>query len=231
MDAFDNKDYATAIKTYLEITDIGAKIFYNMGMIYTVLDRHEDAVISYTNAIFQDKYLAVAYFQRGVSQYLLKDYNAALESFTDTIEFLRDNVSIDYNQLGLSYKLFSFEVFFNRALCFFALDHEHDAMLDLEEAQKDVVLPVHQRQTYKADNVLHAYRDGKMSKYRPFVVPPGLMYRPPAIKMENIKNIDYLGSSKVIATSNEHDQYSGFTGAKVFTLSKTIIDIINDMIH
>eukprot|EP00158_Paraphelidium_tribonemae_P001142 Partr_v1_DN24023_c0_g1_i1_m34661 putative NADPH oxidase activator 1 len=196
----------------MDITDMGAKIFFNMGIVYTSIDRHEDAAISYTNAIFQDKYLAVAYFQRGVSQWLLNDYAAALDSFTDTIEYLRDNMQIDYHQLGLAYKLYSFEALFNRALCFLALGDEYNARLDLEDAEKDAVLTIHQQDRYTPSAVMKAYAEGNLKSYLPFVVPKGLLYKPHEHKIKNAEEIDYLGSGKVIASVTEGDDFVGFNG-------------------
>eukprot|EP00158_Paraphelidium_tribonemae_P006790 Partr_v1_DN27975_c2_g1_i1_m11440 putative NADPH oxidase activator 1 len=214
VDAFESDDAAEAINIFLDCTDIGAKVFFNMGMIYTSLDRHEDAIISFTNAIFQDKYLSVAYFQRGVSQWLTKDYAAALDSFTDTIEFLRDNMTIDYNQLGLAYKLYSCEAFFNRALCFLALGDEENAKMDLAECEKDAVLSIHQQEKYTSNAVMKAYADGKLKKYLPFVVPKGLLYKPHEHKVSNAKEVDYLGSGKVIASITEGDDFVGFNGPR-----------------
>ena len=70
----------------------------------------------YQRAIGLDNYLAVAYFQQGVSNFLLGDFEEALANFNDTLLYLRGNTSIDYEQLGLKFRLYSCEVLFNRGL-------------------------------------------------------------------------------------------------------------------
>jgi len=64
-----------------------------------------------------DKYLAIAYFQKGVSNFLLEKFEEALVNFNDSLTFMRGNRWIDYEQLGLKYKLWSCEARFNRGLC------------------------------------------------------------------------------------------------------------------
>lgn len=41
-----------------------------------------------------DNYLAIAYFQSGVSNFLLGQFDAALQEFEDAFQFLRGNESM-----------------------------------------------------------------------------------------------------------------------------------------
>ena len=75
----------------------------------------------YQRAVRLDQYLAVAYFQQGVSNFLMGDFEEALANFNDTLLYLRGNNNIDYEQLGLKFKLYSCEVLFNRGLCYIYL--------------------------------------------------------------------------------------------------------------
>lgn len=97
----------------------------------------------YQRAVALDQYLAVAYFQQGVSNFLLGDFEEALANFNDTLLYLRGNTSIDYEQLGLKFKLFSCEVLFNRGLCYIYLQQDAPGMQDLEYAAKEKVTPDH----------------------------------------------------------------------------------------
>ena len=63
----------------------------------------------YQRATQLDQYLAVAYFQEGVSNFLVGDFEEALANFNDTLLYLRGNTYIDYEQLGLKFKLYSCE--------------------------------------------------------------------------------------------------------------------------
>ena len=90
-----------------------------------------------------DQYLAVAYFQQGVSNFLVGDFEEALANFNDTLLYLRGNTYIDYEQLGLKFKLFSCEVLFNRGLCYIYLQQKEAGMGDLGYAVKEKVTPDH----------------------------------------------------------------------------------------
>lgn len=90
-----------------------------------------------------DSYLAVAYFQQGVSNFLLGDFEEALANFNDTLLYLRGNTMIDYAQLGLLFKLYSCEVLFNRGLCYIYLQQKESGMQDLNYAVKEKVVEDH----------------------------------------------------------------------------------------
>jgi tetratricopeptide (TPR) repeat protein len=100
-------------------------------------------VEAYQRAIRLDQYLAVAYFQQGVSNFLLGDFEEALANFNDTLLYLRGNTMIDYAQLGLLFKLYSCEVLFNRGLCYIYLQQKEAGMQDLAYAVKEKVVEDH----------------------------------------------------------------------------------------
>jgi tetratricopeptide (TPR) repeat protein len=97
----------------------------------------------YLKAIQLDKYLAVAYFQQGVSNFLMGDFEEALANFNDALQYLRGNNNIDYEQLGLKFKLFACEVLFNRGLCYIYLSQLEQGMQDMSYAAKEKVVPDH----------------------------------------------------------------------------------------
>jgi tetratricopeptide (TPR) repeat protein len=112
------------------------------------LNEHEHVLISlqvdcYQRAVRLDQYLAVAYFQQGVSNFLMGDFEEALANFNDTLLYLRGNNNIDYEQLGLKFKLYSCEVLFNRGLCYIYLQQKDAGMQDLSFAAKEKVVPDH----------------------------------------------------------------------------------------
>lgn len=133
-----------------------------MGVIHATLGEHEKAVSPlpavcqdvlltidslqvecYQRAIRLDQYLAVAYFQQGVSNFLLGDFEEALANFNDTLLYLRGNTMIDYAQLGLLFKLYSCEVLFNRGLCYIYLQQKDAGLQDLSYAVKEKVVEDH----------------------------------------------------------------------------------------
>ena len=97
----------------------------------------------YQRAVRLDQYLAVAYFQQGVSNFLVGDFEEALANFNDTLLYLRGNTYIDYDQLGLKFKLYSCEVLFNRGLCYIYLQQKQAGLGDLSYAAKEKVTPDH----------------------------------------------------------------------------------------
>lgn len=78
-----------------------------------------------------------------MSNFLLGDFEEALANFNDTLLYLRGNTSIDYEQLGLNFRLFSCEVLFNRGLCYVYLQQLEPGMQDLEYAAKEKVTVDH----------------------------------------------------------------------------------------
>lgn len=130
-------------------------------MIHATLGEHERAVRSglptlslllylrtlqvdcYQKAVQLDQYLAVAYFQQGVSNFLMGDFEEALANFNDTLLYLRGNNNIDYDQLGLKFKLHSCEVLFNRGLCYIYLQQKQAGMQDLFFAAKEKAVQDH----------------------------------------------------------------------------------------
>jgi tetratricopeptide (TPR) repeat protein len=88
--------------------------------------------------------LAVAYFQQGVSNFLVGDFEEALANFNDTLLYLRGNTYIDYEQLGLKFRLYSCEVLFNRGLCYMYLQQDAAGMQDFDYAVKEKMTPDHE---------------------------------------------------------------------------------------
>ncbi|KAF7159198.1 hypothetical protein CNMCM5623_004470 [Aspergillus felis] len=200
LEHYDNQEYEEAIRIFGHIADT-SKIFFNCGVIYATLGEHEKAVQCYQRAVSLDQYLAIAYFQEGVSNFLLGDFEEALANFNDTLLYLRGNTSIDYEQLGLKFRLFSCEVLFNRGLCYIYLQQMGPGMQDLEYAVKEKVTPDH-------DVIDDAIRE-RAEGYTVFSIPVGVVYRPNEAKVKNLKTKDYLGKARLIAASSQGNTRNG----------------------
>ncbi|CCC11467.1 unnamed protein product [Sordaria macrospora k-hell] len=166
---YDNSEFDAALQEFEKIADT-SKILFNMGVIHATLGQHEQAVECYQRAIRLDQYLAVAYFQQGVSNFLLGDFEEALANFNDTLLYLRGNQVIDYAQLGLLFKLYSCEVLFNRGLCYIYLQQTEAGMQDLAYAAKEKVVEDH--------NVIDEAIKENAEGYTVFSIPVGVVYRP-----------------------------------------------------
>ena len=60
-----------------------------------------------------------------------------MANFNDALRFLRGNRFINYEQLGLNFRLYSCEVLFNRGLCSIYIQQKEAGMQDLSVAAKE----------------------------------------------------------------------------------------------
>ncbi|PHH85581.1 hypothetical protein CDD83_211 [Cordyceps sp. RAO-2017] len=209
---YDNNEFDDALGEFDKICDT-SKILFNMGVIHATLGEHEKAVECYQRAIRLDQYLAVAYFQQGVSNFLLGDFEEALANFNDTLLYLRGNTMIDYAQLGLLFKLYSCEVLFNRGLCYIYLQQREAGMQDLSYAVKEKVVEDH--------NVIDEAIAEEAEGYTVFSIPVGVVYRPNEAKVRNLKTKDYLGKARLVAASDKSNAFTGFAGSEIKNAGKT----------
>ncbi|KAF3770286.1 NADPH oxidase regulator NoxR [Cryphonectria parasitica EP155] len=208
---YDNNEFDEALGDFEKIADT-SKILFNMGVIHATLGEHEKAVDCYQRAIKLDQYLAVAYFQQGVSNFLLGDFEEALANFNDTLLYLRGNTMIDYAQLGLLFKLYSCEVLFNRGLCYLYLQQKDAGLQDLSYAVKEKVVEDH--------NVIDEAIKEEAEGYTVFSIPVGVVYRPNEAKVRNLKTKDYLGKARLVAASDRANAFTGFAGSEIKNAGK-----------
>ncbi|KAJ2884545.1 hypothetical protein FB639_001939 [Coemansia asiatica] len=203
---FDEQNYSAALDIFTSIAD-SAKIHFNIGLIHGRQGNHDAAIDAYDEALKLDQYLVVAYFQRGVAKMVSQENDDALDDFNNAIKYLRDNEFIDYTQIGLDYKVYTCEVLYNRALCYFCLGRESNALQDLKSASSRMV---EDRHSWIKKAISSNGMDCPL-----FCVPKGVIYRPSASKLKSSKKIDFLGSAKVIASADGNDNFTGFKGALV----------------
>ncbi|KAJ8591617.1 hypothetical protein M405DRAFT_880404 [Rhizopogon salebrosus TDB-379] len=205
LNAYDEQDFDKALELFSRIAD-SSKILTNIGLIYATIGEHEAAVQQFTAATNLDPYLAIAYFQCGVSNFLLNQYELALQNFEDALLYLRGNQAINYEQIGLKFQLFTPEVLFNKGLSQIYLGYPNEGLAEMEEARKLKVTDEH--------NVIDdAIADGGEG-YTVFSIPVGVLYRPSENKLKNSKSKDYLGKARLVAAADETDAFTEFTGVK-----------------
>lgn len=205
LEHYDKQDYETALKSFEDIAET-SKILFNCGVIHATLGEHDKAVECYQKAVGLDKYLAVAYFQQGVSNFLVGDFEEALANFNDTLLYLRGHRYIDYDQLGLKFKLYSCEALFNRGLCYIYLQAREAGMNDLIFASKE-------KETDDHDVIDEAIKE-QAEGYTVFSIPVGVVYRPNASKVKNLKTKDYLGKARLIASTDKSNTHTNFAGSE-----------------
>ncbi|KZT04776.1 uncharacterized protein LAESUDRAFT_727636 [Laetiporus sulphureus 93-53] len=221
--AYDEEDFDKSLQLFSNIAD-SSKILTNMGLIYATIGEHEAAVEQFAAATQLDQYLAVAYFQSGVSSFLLGAYPAALQAFDDALLYMRGNADINYAQLGLKFTLYAAEVLFNKGLTLIYMSREGyredgrvggraggdggrgelEGMAVLEEARREA-------RTEEHAVIADAIRDGG-DGYTVFSIPVGVLYRPAEKKLQNAKAKDYMGKAKLVAAEDASEAYTEFTG-------------------
>jgi len=202
--AYDEEDFEKALDLFSRIAD-SSKILTNMGLIYATIGEHEAAVERFIEATGLDQYLAVAYFQCGVSNFLLTRYELAYKDFEEAFLYLRGNQDINYEQLGLKFRLYSAEVLFNKGLTQVYLGRLQEGIADMQEASKDKATEDH--------NVIDdAIRD-RGEGYTVFSIPVGVLYRPSEKKLKNSVTKDYMGKARLVAASDPGDTFTTFTGS------------------
>ncbi|KAJ2708024.1 hypothetical protein H4R19_004846 [Coemansia spiralis] len=206
VELFDSQEYDLSLDIFRTIAD-SAKIHFNIGLILGRKGDHDGAIEAYSRALGLDQYLVVSYFQRGVARMVQQQNADALSDFNSALKYLRDNEFIDYTQIGLNYKVYTCEVMYNRALCFFCLGQEDDAQADLADASRHVAEERHLL-------IKRAIKSNGMDCPL-YCIPKGIIYRPSANKLQSTKKIDFLGSAKVIASADGKDNFTGFKGALV----------------
>ncbi|KAF9049922.1 NADPH oxidase regulator NoxR [Panaeolus papilionaceus] len=201
--AYDEEDFETSLELFSRIADT-SKILTNMGLIYATLGEHQAAIERFIEATQLDQFLAVAYFQCGVSRFLLEQFDGALNDFEQALLYLRGNQAINYEQLGLKFRLFSAEVHFNIGLSKIYMGDVAAGLQDMEEARRDKATDEHS----VIDDAIKDRGDG----YTVFSIPVGILYRPSEKKLKNSTQRDYMGKAKLVATSDASDAITTFSG-------------------
>ncbi|KAI9867013.1 MAG: hypothetical protein M1813_000411 [Trichoglossum hirsutum] len=216
---YDNNELEESLRCFDPIADT-SKILFNCGVIHATLGAHQMAVECYQKAVRLDQYFAVAYFQQGVSNFLLEDFEEALANFNDSLLYLRGNTFIDYEQLGLKFKLFSCEVLFNRGLCYIYLQQKEAGLQDFSYAVREKMVDDH--------NVIDEAIKDEAEGYTVFSIPVGVVYRPNESKVKNLKTKDYLGKARLIAASDRSNTFTGFSGSELKKSLDTTKDAKDD---
>ncbi|KAI8584100.1 hypothetical protein K450DRAFT_218145 [Umbelopsis ramanniana AG] len=177
-EAYDREDYDQALKLFIGLADT-AKMHFNIGLVLATIDDYPRALAAYSKAIELDQYFAVAYFQRGVSAFIIGDMDLACAAFDEAYTVMRGNNIINYGQLGLAFHLYACEVLFNRGICKLYNNQVESGLKDLEMANAMKLNNEH-------DIIEKALKDeGK--GYSIFSIPSKVLYRPPKSRLEHME--------------------------------------------
>ncbi len=93
------KDYDKALEMHYPDP---VKVLYNKGMVVMDLDRYEDAIRLFTDAIALDPEKSYAYNNRGICKYHLNDYDGALSDYNIALKINPED-GLVYNNIGVIY--------------------------------------------------------------------------------------------------------------------------------
>ncbi|KAJ7165364.1 hypothetical protein C8R46DRAFT_1098450 [Mycena filopes] len=128
LEAQDAGDFRAAIRLFEPIADT-SKILFNIALLHDRLGERGEAISKFSEALELDGYLAVGYFQRGVAYFHCQEYDKALLDFSAAQDKMRANLEINYEVLGLDYKLKLREIQFNKWLTLRKLGSKESALL------------------------------------------------------------------------------------------------------
>ncbi|KAJ7649285.1 hypothetical protein B0H17DRAFT_958528 [Mycena rosella] len=142
LEAFNAQNYQRTLEIFSQM-ERSAVVSTNMALLCTAMGDHERALRGFTDATAKDPYLTISYFQRGVSHFLLERYRPASRDFKRAWLSLRGHEEINYEQLGLHFRLFASEVLFNLGLSRIRLGRMDKGMDYLEKAKRLTVIEDH----------------------------------------------------------------------------------------
>ncbi|KAJ7054372.1 NADPH oxidase regulator NoxR [Mycena amicta] len=131
--AHDSGDFRTSLQLFSAIADT-SKIVLNVALIHDRLGERSEAIEQLTKAIELDQYMAVGYFQRGVAYFHAGQWEEAMADYTQAQAMMRANTEINYDILGLNYKLKLAEVLYNRGLVLMKLGRAEESAQVLRRA-------------------------------------------------------------------------------------------------
>lgn len=200
----DARDWEGALSKLEEITDPTARTLFNMASVHLALGRPDLALNALDLALVKDEHLAVGFFQRSTVMMLLDRLEEALSDCIWAQKHMRENPVIDYKQLGLRFKLYSWQVLYNAAAVYTRIGNWDQAQEVLETVSRE--------KTGGRGPNLELAMDNVMNKevLAPLLIPEGVLFRPNKREVDQLKERDFLGKAKVISSMIPNDDFGGF---------------------
>ncbi|KAM9062282.1 NADPH oxidase activator 1 [Sarcophilus harrisii] len=202
--ALDRENWGLALELFSGIEEPFSKICFNMGCVYLLIGNPEAALLALDQTVSKDSCLAVGFFLRGEVHFHLERFPEALSDYSMALANLRNNTFIDYKQLGLRYKLQTWEVLYNMAAVQCHLGLWEEATRSLEKA-------ISRRPEGNSTPLEAAAEQVQKRIFLDLLqFPKGEIFRPPKKDVEQLHAKDFLGKPKVISSVNPNDKYTGF---------------------
>ncbi|KAK7933253.1 hypothetical protein WMY93_004149 [Mugilogobius chulae] len=133
----DSQDWQGSLSVLEQITEPTARTLFNMASAHLALGRPDLALHALDLALVKDEHLTVGFFQRSTVMMLMDRLEEALSDCIWAQKHMRGNTVIDYKQLGLRFKLYSWQVLYNAAAVYTRMGHWDQAMEVLETVSKE----------------------------------------------------------------------------------------------
>ncbi|KAJ6562357.1 hypothetical protein B0H19DRAFT_1233997 [Mycena capillaripes] len=186
LQANDSGDFRGSLRLFEPIADT-SKIFVNVALIHDRLGERAEAIESLTKAIELDKYLAIGYFQRGVCHFHGEQYAEALQDFSDAQVMMRTNVEINYDILGLNYKLKLPEILFNKWLTLTRMGKRKESAVVLQTILESSPPP-------QLEAMIKSAKE-KPGEGIPCSLPVGTLFRPSAGRMQLLQSAQSMDAA------------------------------------
>uniref|UniRef100_A0A3B3ZBE4 Uncharacterized protein n=1 Tax=Periophthalmus magnuspinnatus TaxID=409849 RepID=A0A3B3ZBE4_9GOBI len=191
----DTQDWQGCVSTLEQITEPTARTLFNMASAYLALGRPELALNALDLALVKDEHLAVGFFQRSTVMMLLDRLEEALSDCIWAQKHMRGNPVIDYKQLGLRFKLYSWQVLYNAAVVYTRMGHWDQAQEVLETVSREST-------GGKGPNIEKAMNNVKRGEVlAPLLIPEGVVFQPNKCEVDQLKERDFLGQAKLCHNS------------------------------
>uniref|UniRef100_A0A3P8UP64 NADPH oxidase activator 1 n=1 Tax=Cynoglossus semilaevis TaxID=244447 RepID=A0A3P8UP64_CYNSE len=202
--AVEAKDWQRAIGQLKEISEPTSQTLFNTAAVHLALGRVDLALQALDLAIVKDERLAIAFFQRGAVMMQIGRLEEALSDCIWAQKHMRGNMVIDYRQLGLQFKLYSWQVLYNAAAV-------HSRMGQWEQASEVLMTASQENGGSRAANLEVALNYVlRKEVLNPLFVPEGVVFRPRRQDVDQLQQRDFLGKAKVISAMTPNDDFAGF---------------------
>ncbi|XP_045891349.1 NADPH oxidase activator 1-like isoform X1 [Micropterus dolomieu] len=202
--AVDTKDWQGALAKLQQISEPTSRTLFNAASAHLALGQLDLALKALDLTIAKDERLAVGFFQRAAVLLQIDRLEEALSDCIWAQKHMRGNMVIDYKQLGLRFKLYSWQVLYNAAAVY--------CQMGQWEKAREVLLSASQERGGSRGGNIEVALDSILKKdvLPPLLVPEGVVFRPRKQDVEQLQQRDFLGKAKVISSMIPNDDFGGF---------------------
>uniref|UniRef100_A0A8C3A1R3 NADPH oxidase activator 1 n=1 Tax=Cyclopterus lumpus TaxID=8103 RepID=A0A8C3A1R3_CYCLU len=202
--AVDTKDWQGALSKLEQISEPTSHTLFNAASAHLVLGQLDLALKALDLTIAKDERLAVGFFQRAAVMMQIDRLEEALSDCIWAQKHMRGNMVIDYRQLGLRFKLYSWQVLYNAAAVYCRMGQWEQA--------REVLLSASQERGGGRGGNIEVALDSVLKEevLAPLLVPEDVVFRPRKQDVEQLQQRDFLGKAKVISSVIPNDDFGGF---------------------